>query len=281
MPSDNTDFQLGSDGETKSEMPTEWTGKPKKKGASRWRRAAWPISGCSVLVLIIVLTSLVTMLATGVVDPNDYEWFRRLCIATLSSNKVAFATGKSDQVSSLVLFDLDAKRSCILVNKRPFFGGVAWSPDGKQILYENPAPPTQISVIDADGTHDHIVATSARGGLWSPDGRHILFQRILPSTLQNKLVEMDNDGSNLHELITDVNDYEWTADSRSIMFTTIPTGGRSVYLIDIDGSNQRQIAGGASPRLAPDGQHIAFMTSVAGGAVLTVARLDGSDAHQI
>lgn len=55
-------------------------------------------------------------------------------------------------------------------------GGVAWSPDGKRLAFEDEAQ--RISIVDADGGKADVVAPDGQAPAWSPDGKRLAFLRV-------------------------------------------------------------------------------------------------------
>jgi Tol biopolymer transport system component len=160
----------------------------------------------------------------------------------------------------------------------------AWSPDGTQIAFrtgnaDHPGGnPTSISVIDADGSHEHALdIPSSAGGetsggagpaVWSPDGTQIAFATVLG------IYVMRPDGSDLHR----VSKYDgpnacydlepaWSPDSQRIVFADRCDGGEAgLSSMDADGNDRNQllsisdqIQAAAYPSFSPDGLRISFV----------------------
>ena len=70
---------------------------------------------------------------------------------------------------------------------RPFLNSInpAWSPDGSQLVYHNPAPGDPIFVADRNGRNPRRIYIAPPGvhchyQIWSPDGRYIYFVSGVP-----------------------------------------------------------------------------------------------------
>jgi Tol biopolymer transport system component/predicted Ser/Thr protein kinase len=106
------------------------------------------------------------------------------------------------------------------------FGGGAWSPDGKSIVYATANGDINVAQSDGAGTH----RLGSAGGIpdrhfsWSPDGRTIRFSR------DGSLWEVASSGSNLHQLLPGfrTSDYKccgnWSPDGDYFVFAAGPPG---------------------------------------------------------
>jgi Tol biopolymer transport system component len=127
------------------------------------------------------------------------------------------------------------------------------SPDGQRIAFVSARDGNQdLYVMNADGS-DVQRLTSTPGfemsPEWSPDGLHILYMAWSNHMFVSSgdIEVIDADGRNAHQLISAF-DYTynslptWSPDSRQILFAA-PNQARQtdLYLMDIDGSNVRQI----------------------------------------
>jgi TolB protein len=90
----------------------------------------------------------------------------------------------------------------------------AWSPDGRELAFENSVIPADgaspvagrqygIYVINADGTGQHLVALYGTAPAWSPDGRLIAFQ------MPEGIFVMNADGSGAHLVAAHGEDPDW------------------------------------------------------------------------
>jgi Tol biopolymer transport system component len=147
-------------------------------------------------------------------------------------------------------------------------GGPDWSPDGQRIVFDlvtalTPNPPTEVWVVNANGTGARLLANSATEASFSPDGTRIVFDR------SGEIWTMTADGSGQKQL-TQAPEPDlaplWSPDGRMIAFLRGSSlGGSSryqLYVMNVDGSGQRQLAPSTAAELdpdwSPDGRRISF-----------------------
>jgi TolB protein len=169
----------------------------------------------------------------------------------------------------------------------------AWSPDGKKIAFmslrDDPHLTTcntysgspscfyQIYVMNADGsgvvrltnTTSSANPTTDEHPAWSPDGSKIAFDRGLCEGCNHKIVTINVSGAGVMDLTSDPNTDarwpSWSPDGSTIVMTYqlgSPYPPVSLFLVDADGSNLRQLREGRwydyRPDWSPDGTQIAF-----------------------
>ena len=151
------------------------------------------------------------------------------------------------------------------------------SPDGQRVVF----------VSDRDGNKNLYMVNIDGSGLtqltytdedeyapdWSPDGQRIVFasSRAGSTTTEILTARVSVTGLDLSSLTLvtydDFNDYDpaWSPDGRMIAYSSfrISQGkGYTIFLINADGSQQRQVTTGRgwdrSPQWSPDGQHLIF-----------------------
>ena len=137
------------------------------------------------------------------------------------------------------------------------YGYPQWSPDGRRIVFDN--RPDSIAVVDANGSHLHLLLMGARGSgpgfpSWSPDGRRILFfntPRTRPhGGLWAEVWTMNPDGFAKKRLYKSrLGDWAppiWSPDGRQIAF-----GNHSaIFVINADGTGLRRISSGVYDSLS-------------------------------
>jgi Tol biopolymer transport system component len=146
-------------------------------------------------------------------------------------------------------------------------GGPEWSADGMQLAF-NVAIHRKgtnrlardryhaFAVINADGTHFHVVTTRAYneyGQVWSPSGRRILYGRknragifvISADGRNNRRVTRDSPPQ------TDWPALAWSPDGRSTAYDTDRTGNGDIYVIGADGRHKMRLTSSADNDVAP------------------------------
>lgn len=140
---------------------------------------------------------------------------------------------------------------------------------------------TGIWVSSADGSGARQLTTD--GGFdpsWSPDGRSIAY-RLLTEHDDGEIWVVHSDGTGAHDLVNDpgFSDWgpAWSPDGRSIAFNSNRAGVLAIWLMDADGSNQRQVSAGHGeyPSWSPDGKRLVY----AGGSYYDIRMVDVDGSH--
>jgi Tol biopolymer transport system component len=112
---------------------------------------------------------------------------------------------------------------------------VAWSPDGRRIACVSDGT---LWVMKADGSGQRALVPGS-GPAWSPDGRKIAF------SAESGISVVNADGSGG---LRDLTDHEldgnpvWSPDGRAIAFTSNRDGNTEIYVMDADGSDERNVS---------------------------------------
>jgi TolB protein len=150
--------------------------------------------------------------------------------------------------------------------------------------------PEQPYLMRPDGTRVRRLTRdrSCYGGpAWSPDGRWLAFARYLGKP---GIWTMNVNGSGLRPLTRGELDTAptWSPDGSTIAFARETGSGAAIWLVDVNGSNQRQLttprgAGDFQPDWSLDGDWIAFSraTGPGGRHDICAVRPDGTGLRQL
>ncbi len=130
-----------------------------------------------------------------------------------------------------------------------------WSPDGKRIAYtsrNDPKSELAIFVMNADGTGRRQVSHFAPGAgnaqwpVWSPDGSQLAIQVNRLQSNDAHIWVVDVKTGDAHKLAAHDQPYLdetpcWFRDGKRITFQSNRTGRMEVWVMNADGSGQRQI----------------------------------------
>ena len=193
--------------------------------------------------------------------------------------------------------------------------GPAWSPDGKTLAFTVHGSDTPLSpilklrqvlyTIGADGTGltrvfaspirekwEHVIEIVGHPA-WSPDGERLAFILNAPPEDDTdeppkvSLITINKDGSGQRTVAEfSGNNVQgvsllWSPDGTELLFTLLPSGPRrigNVFVVNADGSGQREVGRGNNAAWSPDGSRIAVLSNVgSSGDMLYTIAPDGSD----
>ena len=195
-----------------------------------------------------------------------------------ASRRIAFTSSVGPGPSPLYIANIDGSAQGWLTLSAWIFGHV-WSPDGRRIAFESLRDSNgEIYVVNADGSGQRrLTRNPARdfAPAWSPDGQRIAFvrDRRRGRTQGPEIYVVNADGSRQLRLVRRGRQPLWSPDGRRLAFTRGQSGG-SVYVVNVDGSEERNVTGGPGRDFAwsPDGRKLAF----AGAGDIYVVNADGS-----
>jgi TolB protein len=168
----------------------------------------------------------------------------------------------------------------------------SWSPDGSQIAFmSNRTGDLDIWVVNSDGTGLRNLTNFPRGAegapTWSPDGAFIAFTSDRATGGTPQLYVMTADGTNQRRLVSERVDRPTWSPLNFIAFTVGPGSGQNIGLLDMN----NQAAGvivltdgrgtNESPAVAPNGRHIAFVTTRWGRSHVAIVDRDGKNYRQV
>lgn len=161
--------------------------------------------------------------------------------------RIAF-TMSQDGVSNLWVMNADGSDMKQLTDTRAVDSSPSWSPDGRQIAFvstRSGAP--HIFVMNADGTG--VQRLTFQGNYnqiprWSPRGDAIAFTARDERNVFDLFV-IDLPSRKIRRLTQDQGNNEepsWAPNGRHLVFTSTRQGGRKLFLMNADGTNQRPLS---------------------------------------
>ena len=166
-----------------------------------------------------------------------------------------------------------------------------WSPDGTRLAFASTmdgSGNTEIYVINRDGTNLRRLTNHPGADVtptWSPSGTQIAF--VSDRAGPPQIYAMSPEGLSLQRLTTEKSDRPtWSPPPYNEIAYAASTGpGFDIRILDLATREVKQLTFGEgtneSPSFAPNGRHIAFMSTRAGRAHIFTLSRTGQDLKQI
>jgi hypothetical protein len=208
-------------------------------------------------------------IASGCGEPEGIAWSR-------DGRRVAFtiaALNSRNEYLGLHILNAATRRELHPAMTKCTPGAVAWSPDGRTLAFDCPLwwrGASRIHLINADGTHDRVVAAAGPGATaptWSPDGSRLAFAR------RDAIYTLRLKPRSLRLVVRGGTSPDWSPDGRLIAYHS----SKGVRLVTPEGkpvraANRSLIVGPAGwPAWSPDGTRLA----IAGSGGLYLVDADG------
>ena len=153
----------------------------------------------------------------------------------------------------------------------------AWSPDGARILFTRIEFTTSyhfrsdLWLMNADGSEQHLVVTDGFAGKWSPDGMRLIYTHNKTGNYEIYTSNIDGtDERRLTDTSADESYPSWSPDGTQIAFS-VSTGEWNapesantfeIFVMNSDGTGMRQLTDNTATdvysRWSPDGSLLAF-----------------------
>jgi Tol biopolymer transport system component len=147
----------------------------------------------------------------------------------------------------------------------------AWSPDGSMIV--TGGADESLRLMDTDGQNRRVIDVSGAEPAWSPDCSRI----AVSSTAHGEIRTITADGA-VHAVAQGWSP-DWSPDGARILFWSWNEAvDATLYVINADGSDKRDLGRGYFPAWSPDGKQIAFTDRFGG---ISVMNADGTDPRQL
>jgi TolB protein len=131
----------------------------------------------------------------------------------------------------------------------------SFSPNGRQIVFNSDRGGTpQVYIMDVDGSNLHRLTFQGNynsSPRWSSRGEKIAFMCRLAG---NQICLINPDGSGLQQLTSagSNEDPAWSPDGRHIAFSSTRSGGRDIFVMHADGTEQRRLTNNGRENYLPD-----------------------------
>ena len=171
-------------------------------------------------------------------------------------------------------------------------GQTVWLRDGSGLLFsarEHPSSPSQLWHISYPGGEVHRITNDLNDylgvSLTADSTALVSVQSERPSNIW----VASNSGAGNATQITFSNldgrgGISWTPDGK-IVYASLASGNSDLWIMDADGSNQKQLTIDArnnrSPAVSPDGRYIVFISDRSGSAHIWRMEIDGSSPEQL
>jgi len=190
-----------------------------------------------------------------------------------SSKLIAFASDRSGTYQIWVMLP-DGSEPKQVTNLPDGACQPSWSPDGNKIVFTSPCRKlrdlyegSSLFIIDREGTNLRTLSSLPGGDFepaWSPAGDRIIFTSLRDGFPQLYFYNLDDDTV---EHISNHTNYDrsaaWSKDGKTIAFSTTRLGEQQIWLMDADGTNQRDFTAldgkiDTLPSWSPDGKVLIF-----------------------
>ncbi|GAB4419883.1 MAG: hypothetical protein Kow002_07880 [Anaerolineales bacterium] len=211
---------------------------------------------------------------------------------------VVYSAYREDNVFEIYEVDIESESIKRLTNRLGVLTAPEISPDGSKIIFTRWTPASDrhlIWTMDRNGDNaGNISGVEGWDPTWSPDGKYVLYAANLNGTNQLYTVRVVNNSGRERKQVGNYPSLrgrsDWSPDGSFIVTYSGPPWNREVYIMNADGTAQRQLtpSGGNSqgPSISPDGNWVAFTAYFDHygddhGCEIYIIRTNGSDLRRL
>jgi Tol biopolymer transport system component len=229
----------------------------------------------------------------------DQSWKSAYGYALSRDGRKMVYTVHDGQTGRVVLADADGGNPQLLFSKFGYAYMAALSPAGDRVVASRPARGYRLLIADLpDGEPRELTPEHPESFVpqFTPDGKTIVFLRR-----DGDIYRVDADGKNLKRLTTGNRYVEFrlsdkdahgstdgpqiSKDGRHIAYIARKDSVANVWVMMLDGSDQRQLTTRQSPcgrvRWCPDGKHLAFVSFEGKYPQLFIVSVSGDEPRQL
>jgi TolB protein len=160
------------------------------------------------------------------------------------------------------------------------------SPDGKRVAFTSWRDGNgEVYLVDQDGKNLRRLTHSPSGeqeASWSPEGSGIVFRRAMGDSAS--IVAMIVDGLRERVMFSG-NNRQFpmvSPDGHQLLFGIWKPSGPTIFVSDVDGTREHEVASGMQATWSPDGSQIVFVAPVSDRSLrVFIANADGSNRRQL
>ncbi len=252
------------------------------------------IAGLAIFVLLVGCTPAPTGVPTQPQQENQVPTQTAIPIPTNTlipieppkRESIVFSSNRGDDPNQLGLYLIDPETLQITPIDTGMEALLArWSPDGETIVFAVPDI-WNLYTVHPDGTGlTQVTDFRSNNADWSPDGNRLVFQSDHDNEPENTpdIYIIDITGENLVEIqdVPPIIDYSprWSPDGSLILFISALPGSLQVFTMQPDGTQLKQITGGAENvtvgNWSPDGSRIVYVSGKGNTTELYIVDADG------
>ena len=201
---------------------------------------------------------------------GNHAWRTATYVAWLPDGKALLINAQEangESTSQIWLVPVSGGEPRRITNDLSTYAGLSLTADGKSFVSVRNELRSRVWIVDGAGKDARAVSTGAaaddgvNGLAWTRDGR-LVYSSATAGNLD--IWVMDADGRNRVQLTTDKAHDSWpavTSDGRRIVFVSERGGVRGLWIMGIDGGEQRRIGSvtvNPRPSLSPDSKWIYY-----------------------